>query len=168
MKFVARFDKRITENLAKKFGKIDESIFSKSDAERVGDSMVDEMKDMISKGISPILGWGRFPAYKNPKEGYPETVLEEYPDKRKTPVNLKLTGDFLRALQAKVVIAGKKARIIIGYWDPVEARKEEQHREGHNGQPKRPTIPLGGKGERFAKRIEEIYLKVIQRNVKKL
>ena len=103
-----------------------------------------EMKDRIQRGQSPIKGRGRFPAYKNPKK---------YPGKRKPkrPVNLYLSGVFLKALRGIGYRVGQEIYVRIGFSDSLNAEKERGHREGANGQPKRPIIPEGN--ETFTPRI---------------
>lgn len=144
--------------------------FTADDAAKMGEQVVITMKEMISKGISPIREVGRFPAYKHQrvKGKYPANQKNNYPDKKQRPVNLTLSGEFLSALSYRVLIGKKK-----GLW-PVEigylktptiidrlfrgkvsaSKKEEGHREGVNGQPKRPTIPQGD--EQFAAKIQKI------------
>lgn len=125
--------------------------------------------DLVSKGISPIEGNGRFEAYK-PKEKnkrYPETVKRDYPAKRRRPVNLTLSGKFLRALKA----FPKTVNIIsIGFFSTYGETLEQGHREGANGQGVRPIIPSES-GESFTKAIRAAILKeyreAIQRYLKR-
>lgn len=112
--------------------------FTKGGLNKMGARVVATMKNNISKGISPIEGNGRFPGYKDVSK-YPSKVQKRFPDKKARPVNLKLTGEFLDSLGHESK-AGKNAAIIIGY-PPDQALKEEGHRDGANGQLKRPTIP---------------------------
>lgn len=104
-----------------------------------------QILERVSRGQSPIKGRGRFPGYKNP---------DRYPGNRKAkrPVNLKLTGDFYRALRADVRRYGTETAIQIGFADEKNALKEEGHRKGTNGQLIRPIIPLENK-EEFEPRI---------------
>lgn len=128
---------------------------TREEASKMGTRMVMVMKDLISKGISPIRGKGKFPRYKNP---------DKYPGDRKnhSPVNLKLSGDFLNNLLSKVVTLGpNKFAVEIGYRDDDQAIKERGHREGANGQPKRPTIPNPKGREQFAESIADEYRKII-------
>lgn len=150
-------------------------------AQAVGFTVRQRMLDLVRKGISPILGAGRFPEYKAAKNlrttqnlirsakanaespgrsravlarakqkkarlqrGYPYST-EEYKRglKKARPVNLTLTGAFLSSLTFGFGSAGKKMRVVIGFFDPKQAIKEKGHREGANGQPKRPIIPKG-------------------------
>lgn len=152
----ARIDTKVLANVRQKLEQIKDPMRAK-DAKALGAIVIAGMKDLISKGISPIAGMGRFPAYKNPRMGYPSTVRKEYPSKRNTPVNLYLSGDFIAALNAQVQTIGSAARTIVGYFDSKEAKKEKGHREGANTQPKRPTIPSGS--ETFAQRIQVEILK---------
>lgn len=164
LKFSAKFNEAVAKRIADRFTKVEEKMLTKNDARSIGVAIVQEMKALISKGISPIKGIGRFPAYKNPREGYPASIKKQYPNKRTTPVNLKLTGRQLADLGYSVTKNG----IEIGYSSRDAIEKERGHREGVNGQPKRPTIPLTKLGEEFAQKIQDIYLKIVQRNAKKL
>jgi hypothetical protein len=118
----------------------------KAEYQAIGNSMVEEMKAQIAKGISPIRGGGRFPAYKGAKDkkSYPYSVRKKYPGKRERPVNLYLSGDFLKSLKATAVAAYNKVEIFIGLTDPLSKKKEQGHREGANGQALRPIIPESG------------------------
>lgn len=82
------------------------------------------------------------------KKYYPFSVQSEFPDKRPRPVNLFLSGDFLSNLSYALGIRGKAQVIEIGFFDDLSAKKESGHRDGVNGQPKRPIIPTGS--ERFS------------------
>lgn len=134
---------------------------NKSELQKAGDMLVKNMKRDIAKGKSPISKGGRFPAYKDPKK---------YPGKRKPkrPVNLKLTGKFLKDLFARVRI-WRNPEITIGFKTKASRLKEAGHREGTNGQPKRPIIPNDREGFSkpialaFRKRIIEIIRKTLDR-----
>lgn len=112
--------------------KVDLKNLKKSHLEEIGKDYIAEIKARIARGISPLYG-NRFPAYKNPKR---------YPGKRKPkrPVNLKLTGDFLKSLIVKVT-TGSRPILTITFNKPKSFDKERGHREGANTQPKRPIIP---------------------------
>lgn len=109
-----------------------------------------QIRSDASKGLSPVSGFGRFKRYKNP---------DRYPGGRKPhrPVNLRLSGDFLRSLSYKVF----SKDLVIGYFTAESEAKERGHREGANGQPIRPTIPV--RRENFRKgitqKLEDIYKK---------
>ncbi len=83
------------------------------------------------------------------KIGYPESVKADFPNKKNRPVNLFLSGKFLSQLDAKVVGVDK---IRIGFFKSYGQKLESGHRDGVNGQPKRPIIPLQN-SEEFAKSI---------------
>lgn len=131
-------------------------------ANAVGYTIRQRMLQLIARGISPIFGYGRFPGYKgvsaarktsakaramrSSKSGrkpYPFSVQKQFPAKRPRPVNLFLSGSFLSDLTFAVASLGRKKVIEIGYFEELSAKKESGHREGVNGQPKRPTIPKG-------------------------
>ena len=131
----------------------------------VSQSTINRMKDLISKGISPIQGRGRFPAYKGnvasrtskTKKGYPYNVKDSFPDKKITPVNLKLSGDFLDNLDFKQQDTQTQNTSEIGFFDQTSIDKELGHRTGHNKQGKRPIIPIGS--EQIAVSIQREVLK---------
>lgn len=122
----------------------------------VGETIVDEMKEQIAVGKSPIHGDGNFPAYKNPKK---------YPGKRKParPVNLELKGQMLSSLRYRINQA--KIAVTILYANRKAQLKELGHREGANGQPERPTIPI--ESEQFNALIKKKAQAVIDKALRK-
>lgn len=155
----------------------------------IGDEMLEEMKRDISRGISPIFGYGRFPGYKavmasqsilrggragsrsararrrslataRKKEGYPYTVRGRFPNKRERPVNLYLSGDMLNSLEARP----RRLGLEFGYYKAKSALKEQGHREGVGGQPSRPTIPVGS--ERLNRSIYNRLIVSISRRIR--
>lgn len=174
---LSRF-KRDIEAESKKKAQEQISKLNTAELMSIGMAAVDEMKSAISKGLSPIKGNGRFPAYKwagkkalARKSGtkkrselnrefqnkYPYSAMNEFPDKKERPVNLKLSGDFLNNLKAKVM----RGKIYIGFFEQPWAKYEEGHREGVNGQPKRPIIP-SDEDEQFSDTILRRLVKVVQ------
>jgi len=131
---------------------------NKAQLQFVGDLVVEEVKIRVAKGQSPIEKGKRFPAYKDPKV-YPAK------QKRKRPVNLFLSGDFLNHLKARVR-TGFRPRITIGFFDKKSILKEKGHREGAGGQPKRPIIPL--KNESFSRQVKRNFLISIQKVLNKI
>jgi hypothetical protein len=169
-----------------------EASLNETVAQDIGFTIIGQMLDLISKGISPIAGQGRFPAYKwaafrndlkkqkssiasalkknkkafirlgrknerqllmAAKEAnrkgvsstsgkYPFTKFAISQGKKPRPVNLLLTGEFLFHLEAVVTGVAGKHGLEIGFFDAKQAAKETGHREGANGQPQRPIIPL--------------------------
>ena len=108
--------------------------FTTRDGDALGDIVVSDMKDLISKGVSPIKGAGRFERYKN---------SDKYPGDRKParPVNLFLTGEFIDSLRYKSKKITEGLEVKVFYGTRLSNLKEQGHREGANRQPKRPTIP---------------------------
>jgi len=135
-------------------------VIDRATADEVGKQVVEEMKNVISSGISPIEGVGKFPQYKNPKR-YPGNK------KSRTPVNLSLTGAFQDALTYKSVDADSGKATEIFYKGNKEEIKERGHREGANGQPKRPTLPADS-GQNFSARIRLIYTNLIRDRILKV
>jgi hypothetical protein len=64
----------------------------------------------------------------------------KFPAKRRRPVNLYLSGKFLKSLKFKIK-QGKKPRITIGFFNKKSKLKEKGHRDQTGGQMKRPIIP---------------------------
>lgn len=130
-----------------------------SSLKELSNFLVSEMKRYISQGISPITG-KRFQAYKDPKK---------YPGKQKPqrPVNLKLTGQFLKSLVGKIK-AGKSPEISISFNNSLAEKKELGHREGANSQRKRPIIPIGEEGfaDAILVKLREVLRKIIDKDLK--
>lgn len=160
----ARIDKRGIKSFVDRINGLT-STMRVEDAQRMGKEVVAEMKDLISKGISPIAGVGRFPPYKHAgvKGKYPDNQKRKFPSKRSRPVNLFLSGKQMRALRFRVTRNKQGAGIEVGYFDSDEAKKEQGHREGVNDQPQRPTIPTGEEG--FAEKIRRIVFRHFQESV---
>jgi len=167
--------------------------FDQAFGELLGKEVIDAMKKDIARGISPILGDGRFPAYKGveaaqairkgaakgksgkqarldakqlEKKTYPKSVNYKFPDKKPRPVNLKLSGDFLSKLSWKLRGVAEKFDVAIGFFDSLSVKKESGHREGVNGQPQRPVIP-SKRGEYFSERIQRLIVKLFRERVRK-
>lgn len=132
----------LLKKIAQKIGGL---TIKRDQAQEIGRGIVEDMLKMMNAGVSPIAG-KRFPQYKNPAK---------YPGDRKarSPVNLKLTGDFQNALRGRIQGTGKNSVTLqVGFFDKENADKERGHREGANTQPIRPVIPK--EGETFAKSIQ--------------
>jgi len=57
--------RKLQQELLKQIDSIANSVKHKDILDPIGAGMVDEMREMISKGLSPIEGAGRFPEYKS-------------------------------------------------------------------------------------------------------
>lgn len=152
--------------LAKKFEDLKTPLNS-SQTRDLGLATKKEMKKLISKGISPIAGKGRFPRYKG---GYAEQIRRKGrvagKPKKLRPVNLKLSGDFLKDLTSKTKRKRNQFVANVGYRTPSEQLKEEGHRKAHNNQAKRPTIPE--KNEQLAASIVVKLIKIIDKAIGKI
>lgn len=111
---------------------------------------------------------------KKAKRGYPYSVQGQFPNKRPRPVNLFLSGDFLKSLKRYVSGGsriGERQILEIGFKDEDSVGevsavvKEDGHRTGANGQARRPIIPQGN--ERFAQRIERVIQKILGQSLEK-
>lgn len=200
--------KAIKDDLLRYLAFIQESL-DYTVANDIGVTITTEMLTLISRGISPIEGQGRFPAYKwaefrnalkkertainkalrknknsllvykrknkrqillaqkeqvrngiaNASSRYPFSVQKEFPGKRPRPVNLFLSGDFLLDLEHVVTNTAEGIGLEIGFFNEKSAVKEQGHREGANGQPLRPVIPV--QREEFAQTILNAVFKKI-------
>jgi hypothetical protein len=190
MEFKVVFDfRKLERDIKKASGEEAEKAIKglkKSELQEIGDGVIDEMKSVIAKGLSPIKGKGRFPEYIGvtkirkvskvakslsggrkktakkkasdlKKKAYPYSVQDEFPGKKPRPVNMFLSGEFLKNLIAKVT--GKKLEV--GFFEEPWESYEQGHREGANGQAKRPIIPTGD-GEQFSDTIYRRLVKVVQ------
>lgn len=128
----------------------------------MAEDTIDEMKRLITRGQSPVKGFGRFDAYVAQREPevnikilarkkYPYGVREEFPGKKVRPVNLTLTGEMLDALTYKRV--GKNIRI--GYFrglfgfgskELVEKVSNAQRGNPEKNIPQRKFLPTDGEG----------------------
>ncbi len=110
-------------------------IFRNTDLEAIGRLAVNEMIADTEDGRSPITG-NAYAPYKKPKR---------YPGKRKPhrPVNLRLTGQFLRSLRFDVRRGAGTVGVVVFLAGALAKAKERGHRYGANRQPKRPLIPMG-------------------------
>jgi hypothetical protein len=116
-------------------------------AKKVGTKTVGLAKrEFIAKGISPVKGFGRFPAYarqrKSDPSKYPAPVLGRFPGKKDRPVNLRLDGSFMKHFtwwldkkKINVGMSGSKGR----FNDPPTHIIDMF--ETHNDGTQAPTVP---------------------------
>lgn len=158
-KFKVRID---TSDLVKLNRKIVESTkLDKRDWNKVGKVTVSAMLRLISSGVSPIRGKGKFPSYKT---SYKKIRLSK--GKAISPVDLNLSGKFLKSLKSTPF----NNSVNIAYKGKLSNDKESGHRKGTNKQKKRPTIPQGS--EKFAvtisNAISKILVSAISKRLKKI
>jgi hypothetical protein len=125
----------------------------------VGAVTVIKAKEMLKRGVSPVEGVGRLQAYKN-AEKYPglnsskrgeSATTEEgqaLATKKQSPVNLRLTGKMLSALTFRALAE----KVLIGFFDPEQAKKAQAHQHGTGNLPQRPILPTEP-GQQFAQSI---------------
>lgn len=134
-----------------------------------GKAGVTEMQELISGGVSPIKGRGRFPGYK---KSYKDRIRRgggDFSSKSIRPVNLRLSGKFLKSLNFKELRNG----ISIGFYGQEasrSAKKESGHRFGTNRQRKRPIIPRGSENlaASVSDKISQVLEKAIVQKIKSL
>jgi hypothetical protein len=145
----------------------------------VGFIAVKLIKDLLSRGVSPVEGKGRLASYKNAAK-YPglnrnkgknlkrttQPMTREAlakTTKKQSPVNLKLTGDMLKSLSFKV----KQGRIWIGFFDTKEAIKAKALQDGTANMAARPILPTEP-GQQFAQTIWREILKAVKEKIENL
>jgi len=120
---------------------------------KVGDEVIKEIKTSLDAGVSPVREVRRYPRYKDPLK-YPAD------QKPKLPVNLKLSGDMLAALEYWF----RGSRMWIGIRDPKQAVKAKAHQDGTEHLPQRRFLPTKD-GEEFTvtitRKIRNLYAKIL-------
>jgi len=138
-----------------------DSVLNDSLAQRVGKTVKEMIISMCSRGVSPVQGQGRFTKYKD-TDKYPQNVRDEYPGKRKSPVNLILSGAMLEAIET--FRNGNKLRLGIFNGSP-QLNKAAAHNEGEGRMPRRAFIPSRS-GEEFARTIMRAIVDLYNTRVK--
>jgi hypothetical protein len=169
MSFNFKINKKDFKKLKEKIESIDK-VITRQVAVNLGYAVKTQMLVMIEKGISPIRQNGRFPGYKRARyeDGYPKNIVDKYPNKKIRPINLWLSGDFLKSLTFMAIAVNGSFKARIFFNKELSNKKESGHREGVNGQPSRPTIPIIDKGEAFAVSIQKKIIDIITAQVKKI
>lgn len=142
---------------------------NRKDGNRLGRGVVEEIKNTTLKGGSSVRGGefgGRMPKYK---PSYLDSIKRgRFPGKKIRPVNLRLTGDFMKSLKFKLAKTPQGFAPDVGYFNRKSKQKEEGHREGANNQEKRPTIPEPKKGEKFGAKIDVFIRRFYRDTLRKL
>jgi len=115
----------------------------RTDLSNMGRAIIRAMKESISKGKSTIRGKGPFPIYKDSYKKVIRRGTGDFKNKRVSPVNLKVSGDFIKALVFKLRRGTKFPTLRIGYFEKSELQKERGHRAGHNKQRNSHSTVLG-------------------------
>lgn len=166
MRLKTKFDKAQTDKILRKIEDL-QAPLKQSEARQLGDVVVDAMREDIEGGNSTIKGRGKFPAYR----GEYRRRIQKYGrigkfSKKLRPVNLTLTGEFLKNLKVQVRKVKQGYAPLLGFFETREQKMEEGHRTGHNGQAKRPIIPA--RNEVFTVKIQRVYLDLISRAIAKI
>jgi len=129
-------------------------IVNKSFAKKLGISVDTKVKEFISKGLSPVKSEKRFAGYRATRAGtglsrkearaaeknlYPNNLDQRF-NKKKRPVNLSVTGSFLKEITHQKTKFGIKYGLIKG----TAKHKDmfETHNDGeHKHVPQRKFIP---------------------------
>jgi len=172
VKFKAEVDTKALESIKKKTKQLKKPV-TRDFARQIGRVIVKEMKRIIKRGVNPIKGWGKFPAYRGKyrkqiqKKGY-VNVDGERVSKKLRPVNLKLTGKFLSTLTSKAEPDKTGFSAVVRYKTDLSEKKEDGHRTGHNEQAERPTIPQKKLREDFQKSISDKYIRLFNKAIKRV
>lgn len=163
--------------------------------------IVRDIKALLQAGRSPVRGWGRFEPYKgvagvskiakiarsltgerkvrakeklssSKKSVYPYSVMDKYPDKKVRPVNLKLSGEMIDAIEVRPGSGKLKSflfggnTVLVGIFDKKQALKAETHNEGTQADkvPQRKFLPTG-QDETFVVSIHRKILAIIEKRV---
>jgi len=142
--------------------------FPKNFGERLGQMIIQEMIRSITRGQSPVQGFGRFKAYRAQRKpiktnargeniGYPKGI----PGKQVRPVDLVLTGEMLSFLDFGLHPT-RQGSMSVGYSNdaPADVRlRAEVHNKGtHPDIPQRKFIP-NEPGDQFIQIITRRILK---------
>lgn len=186
-----KVDVKALNRLLKKMGKL-KSAPKRSVATKIGREVVKGIKKATLSAKSPIEGvkfdpldpkYARLKQFRTTSEGKAAKKSQSAKKRRakrraqgkgstrspagRRPVpNLRLTGEFMKGLNFSVEGNNKKGyRTVVGY-NEEQSKKERGHREGANGQAKRPTIPKGK--ERFIKPIQDKIVKAYEDAIKRI
>jgi len=110
-------------------------------AKKIGKTTVNTMLDMVSKGKNPIKK-ERLRIYSKSYKKQIKSQVGLFAGKAIRPVNLKLSGKFLKKLKFKVKGFARKVSLRIGFFDRRSIKLEKFHRDG-TGNARRPIIPVG-------------------------
>lgn len=145
-------------------------VFDSNTQDRLGGETVDAIKERVTNGLSPVRGVARYPGYAQTRtrkpNSYPASVKDRFPAKKTRPVNLTLSGEFLRRLTFRPERNG----VSIG-WFNVDARTKaliETHQEGLNPNvPRRQVLPTGS-GEEFVRSINRLIKNIVLRRISRI
>lgn len=125
----------------------------------VANQVIEDIKDSVSKGISPVRGNRRFPRYKDPSK-YPRDL------KPQRPVNLELSGDMLNTLKFKALSG---TSLSVGIMDREQAKKANAHQKG-DGVPQRKFLPTES-GDQFTvtitRKLRDLYARILSDIIKR-
>lgn len=173
-----------------------ERIFDAKTEIQLGATTVSMMLDFISKGQSPVKGYGRYVGYAadrkassakvganqftSPKVArkiansirgsskyYPNSVLTKFPGKKRRPVNLSLNGKFLSTIKHQRLRSAQGVEV--GHINPDQFQKDlfATHNMGeHPHVPQRKYLP--SPGEEFVISIMRKIREIISLRIKDL
>jgi hypothetical protein len=163
---------KIPDSLKNKLLGLNKHVATPAFANQLGPIIIQQMKNLIAKGSSPVKGVGRFVAYKGVasiKEGksqysvYPYSAMKEYPDKKVRPVNLSLTGAMLSFLSFRLDGSILEVGIL-----PDAPNKQKVIARVHNTG-ERPDIPqrqfIPDDGEEFTVTIMAVIKKLYRKRI---
>lgn len=142
MTLKATFDSvALKANMAtlKNIGEIE---FTQKLGNEIGSAIVEQVKDQLSKGISPVKEEGRFAGYK---KSYVDAIQKgRYPGKSVRPVNLKLSGDLINSLDYTARGLKNAIEVKINFYGQED--KEDWLRSNPTHAASRKALPRGSEG----------------------
>jgi hypothetical protein len=150
-------------------------VMNRTTQKLLGRLVIKEMKRRIAKGLSPVKGEPKYAPYASKgksksgkNRGYPNTpdIKKRFPNKKSSPVNLELSGKWLKKLRFRRKIGG----ITVGWLNPTKLEKAliETHNQGlHPHVPKRKVLPTDP-GDDYAPSIKRIIKKVVLDRIKSI
>lgn len=112
--------------------------------DKIADTTREEVLRSISSGVSPVAKSGRYERYS---ESYRNAIKKQYRrlrGKKRSPVNLKVSGNMLKSIFVKVSKQAK--RITLGFKSEIAGYHDNGVKE--NSLPQRKMLP-SRRGERF-------------------
>ncbi len=125
---------------------------------KLGETVVEEIKDQVSQGFSPTRGEGRYQGYS---ESYSKSIKGGRPrGKTVRPVNLKASNSNTMMDELDYKQNGNKNVVSVGFLKgSKKAEIARYHNEGTDNMPKRQIIPEGNQEftQTIMRAIKDVY-----------
>lgn len=138
-------------------------VFNSETTKALGREVVRATKEIVVNGRSPVEGEKRYPGYASTRngKGYPNTkpIKSKYPNKKTRPVNLTLSGRYLRAYTFRT----QRASVRVGWFSPDKRLKDliDTHQHGmHKHVPRRKVLP-SDRGDRYVASVRRLIKNIV-------